>query len=353
MKSIKDIAWSATEQEYRADKAISYSMLSKLQREGPESLREVTKVDTEALRFGSLVDCLITEPETLNERFRICDFSKPSQMLCDLSKYLYEEFKVSSINKIPNDAIIDALGKFNYAPNRKLETRINDIKVKCDEYFRLLALSSNKIIMTSDDLRQAAKCVTMLKTHPFTWYYFNPSSEEKLQGEYERVYQSKFKAEYQGIQVRCMFDLIIVDHKNKVIYPFDLKTSGHKEYKFVSSVKLWNYYIQASLYYYILRQCIAKDEYFSTFTIADPKFIVINRYRCKPMVWIYNINDTTKVGKQDEWLRQNGYKKWEELLIEADFHITTKQFDYPMDVYLNRGKKEIDFWRDLKEPNKE
>ena len=34
MKSIRDIAWNVSEEEYRADTAISYSTLSRFEREG-------------------------------------------------------------------------------------------------------------------------------------------------------------------------------------------------------------------------------------------------------------------------------------------------------------------------------
>ena len=43
----------------------------------------------------------------------------------------------------------------------------------------------------------------------------------------ERLYQLKFKGKYEGIDLRIMADEIIVDHKNKLIYPIDLKTSFH------------------------------------------------------------------------------------------------------------------------------
>ena len=37
-KSLKDIAWNVTEEEYRADHAYSYSTLAKFDREGFEKL---------------------------------------------------------------------------------------------------------------------------------------------------------------------------------------------------------------------------------------------------------------------------------------------------------------------------
>ena len=38
MKSLKDISWQVTEEEYRADSAYSYSTLAKFEREGFDKL---------------------------------------------------------------------------------------------------------------------------------------------------------------------------------------------------------------------------------------------------------------------------------------------------------------------------
>ena len=38
LKSLKDISWLVTEETYRADKALSYSTISKFKREGFEHL---------------------------------------------------------------------------------------------------------------------------------------------------------------------------------------------------------------------------------------------------------------------------------------------------------------------------
>ena len=61
MKSLKDIAWNVTEEEYRADPALSYSTLSKFNREGFDNLEHLfDKTESPSLLFGSIVDCLLT-----------------------------------------------------------------------------------------------------------------------------------------------------------------------------------------------------------------------------------------------------------------------------------------------------
>ena len=85
-----------------------------------------------------------------------------------------------------------------------------------------------------------------------------------------------------------MLDLVVVDHKNKLIYPCDLKTSGHPEYKFFESFIRWSYYIQAAQYSRILEEVIKQDEYFKDFKIMPYRFIVVNRQTLTPLVWEWN-----------------------------------------------------------------
>ena len=75
-KSLYDISWQVTEEEYRADKALSYSTLAKFKRSGFNGLNNLfDKVETPSLTFGSAVDSIITGgEEEFNERFFVAKF---------------------------------------------------------------------------------------------------------------------------------------------------------------------------------------------------------------------------------------------------------------------------------------
>ena len=64
MKELKDISWNVTEEEYRADPALSYSTLAKYERGGFNSIPTLfDKVESPSLTLGSAVDSLITGGE--------------------------------------------------------------------------------------------------------------------------------------------------------------------------------------------------------------------------------------------------------------------------------------------------
>lgn len=320
MKSIRELAWDVDEPTYRADKAISYSTLSKFEREGWRKLNSLfDKIETPSLTFGSAVDSLITDGEDdFNSRFIVCDFPPLSDTLISITKFLHHNFHENhrKLSTIDDSDINRAALAFNYYTNPKYENyRIKSIKDSCDEYYTLLTLADGKTVLSQNDYADVMTCVDELRTNSVTKPFF---SINPFDTDIEKVFQLKFRAEFQGIPVRCMFDEIIVDHKNKLIYPIDLKTTGHPEEEFENSFVQWRYDIQAKLYTYILQECIKKDDYFKDFKIQDYQFIVINRRTVAPIVWVFDGNFAI-VDLKDE--KGNILRDWRKILDELNYYL--------------------------------
>lgn len=79
--------------------------------------------------------------------------------------------------------------------------------------------------------------------------------------------------------------LIIVDYDKKKVFPIDLKTSYVAEWDFEENFLKWHYYIQARLYWRIIRANMDADEYFKDFSLEDYRFIVVNKKTLTPLVW--------------------------------------------------------------------
>ena len=286
-KSLKDIAWNVTEDEYRVDKAYSYSTIAKFDREGFEKLDTLfDKVESPSLLFGSCVDALLTDgQDAFDERFFVADFPEIQDNVKKIVEALFDLYsdKYEDLNLIPDKYIIPITESYDYQKNWKPETRAKVIKEKGSEYYNLKYLAGTKTIITSALYTDVTDCVSTLKTSEATKWYFQ--DDDPFDDSIERLYQLKFKGEYEDVNLRCMADLIIIDHKNKIIYPCDLKTSYKEEWNFWKSFIDWRYGIQANLYAEIIRQNIAKDKYFKDFKVADYRFIVICNRTRQPLVW--------------------------------------------------------------------
>lgn len=349
MKSIKDLSLDISEPEYRKLGGFSYSLLSKFQREGsPKVLITPSHDESDALRFGSLVDCLMTEPETLRERFLIKTFKAPPSSIISIMLYIYKECpNAKNFSFVPDELKLKALDLFEYGVSWLKTTRLDRLN-KQSLYYTFLQEGDGKIVMTQEDLETANQCVEILKTHPFTSKYMGDGDpfEENI----ERLNQLKFSSSYKGQLIRCMFDRMIVDHNKKTIQPIDLKTTGKDEEKFCHSVLDWNYYIQANMYSQILLDVISKDEYFKDFSILPFKFIVINRVNKTPVAWTYPLYkvETIIVDNQEALLKKNNFKTWRALIDEAIWHLETRNFDYSYETYMNEGERVIDLSKYLR-----
>ena len=295
MKKLSDIAWNVTEEEYRADPALSYSTLSRFDREGFANIDKLfDKQETPSLLLGSIVDTILTDGEDeFNRRFVVAEYPDIPDSIIQIVKALFNEFSVThrTLESIPNEEVIGFASRFNYQNNWKPETRAKVIKEKGNRYYDLLYLTVDKTLVSQDMYNDALRMVDALRTSEATKWYF--ADNNPFEPEIERYYQLKFKATLHDVDYRIMADLIICDHKNKELILCDLKTTGHPEYEFASSFLTWNYSFQARLYARVIAENIKKDLYFKDFKLSNYRFIVVNKTTLTPLVWEFPYTFTT------------------------------------------------------------
>lgn len=288
MKSLKDIALNITEEEYRNDGFMHYSTLATYERGGFNCLETLfEKKESPSLVFGSAVDAIITGGyQEFNDKFMIAEFPVLSDNMLKIVNALFESYSTvySSLEEIPTSILSSYWIKFD-GRKWKAETQAATIIKEGNEYYRLKYISGDKIIISTKLYEEVIATVNALKESNATRWYF---AEDNPFDDIERVYQPKFKATIDGITYSCMMDLVIISHKDKIIYPCDLKTSSHAEWDFYESFIQWSYYIQASEYAAILKANIENDEYFKDFKIMPYRFIVANKKTLTPLVWEWN-----------------------------------------------------------------
>lgn len=318
MKSLRDISWQVSEEEYRADPALSYSTLARYEREGFNNLDKLfDRIETPSLTFGSAVDAIITGgQDEFDNNFIVADYPSTPDSIIKIVKSLFKQCKDNyrSLRLIPDNIIISETESQGYQSNWKPETRAKVIKEKGSEYYNLLFIAGDKTILDTQTYQDVCNAVRALKESKSTQFYF--AENNPFEPDIERFYQLKFKGEFNGVKYRNMADLIIVNHKEKWIKPVDLKTSSHTEWDFYKSFVDWRYDIQARLYWAIIRQNMDKDEYFKDFKLLDYDFIVVNRRILVPLVWTCPFTQsvgTLKFGKNNQIEMRSPFMIGEEL----------------------------------------
>ena len=346
-KSLKDISWDVTEEVYRADPALSYSTLSRYERGGFHEVPKLfDKIESPSLTFGSAVDAIITGGmQEFNSRFLVCDYTITDGGInvCNKVIELYRD-EYENFSDIPQDKVSEAAKSAGFWKDSKWDKKRYSEVLKTgnvEEYYKVLRHADKTVLdrRTYDDVVAA---VNALKSSLATKWYFevdNPFDE------IERFYQLKFKATFDGINYRCMMDECIVDHKIKLIYPIDLKTSSHWEDEFYKSFVDWNYNIQARLYSRILEDNLKRDEYFKDFKILDYRFLVVNRRTLMPLVWEFP--DTKKFGTLT-YGAQNQIRMRDPFEIGKEVHTYLEsEHKVPVGVDMNYANNLIPFLEKL------
>lgn len=338
-KDFTKLAWNVDEPTYRADPALSYSTLARFNREGFENLSTLfDKLESPSLLFGSLVDTLLTDgEEEYNKKYMIAEFPDLSDAKIKIVKELFNSCgKICThLKDVDNKAVISIADSFKFQPNWRAETRAKVIKEECSEYYDLLSVCGDRTIISTKDNLDARECVNALRNNPITRVFFTPSNDKGI----EIFYQLKFKGEFHNVKLRGMLDIVIVNHHNKTIQPVDLKTSSHKEYDFPKSFVKWNYWIQAQLYAELLKQNIAKSDYYKDFKVLPYKFVVVCRESKTPLIWTYN--DTFARGDTVYGnLHKIKCRGWRELATELAYYLSAK----PMYPYNIKADNTIDKW---------
>lgn len=318
MKKLFDISWQVEEDEYRKDPALSYSTLARYERTGFNGLSSLfDHLETPSLSFGSAVDSIITGgEEEFKERFVVATGKMPEESVMKVVKFLYNTYNkvYDNLLLIPISDVIAATEILKYRLNWKDTTRVKNIREQGEEYYKLLILSKDKSIIDIDTYNDVRASVRALKESEATKDFFalnTPFNQDSY-----REYQLKFKHSHNGVNYRCMADLLYVNHVNKTVYPIDLKTSGHPEWDFPESFITWSYSIQARLYWRIIRANMDKDPFWKEYNLADYRFIVVNRYTLTPLVWEFEdttITGTLQYGKNKQIILRDPYEIGAEL----------------------------------------
>ena len=292
-KELKDIAWNITEEQYRADPALSYSTLARYEREGFNNLDHLfDHISSPSLTLGSCVDTLITgSQEEFDKLFYVADIPSIGDKEKAIADNLFNKYgsQYSSMVDIPQEDILTTANELAFQKNWRDDTRVKVLRDRCSIYYAVKANAGDRTVVDLDTYYKVMAMVKALKESHSTHGYFADNDE---MSPVRRYYQLKFKARLDGVDYRCMADELLVIYDEKKIIPIDLKTSSSKEWDFQHSFCKWDYMIQARLYWLIIKTNLMNDDYFKDFTLEDYRFIVVNRDSLKPLVWEFPLTKT-------------------------------------------------------------
>lgn len=197
-------------------------------------------------------------------------------------------------------------------------------------------------LLSKDEYESALKAVELIVASPYAYSYFFKNKTHQ-----ELMHQVPIYFEYNGAEFKALLDGIRVDHKEGIIEPFDLKTTGKSVYDFKESFLKYGYYTQAALYDKAIR-CPESPVYQLinelNYQVADFKFIVtetkVSSYN--PAIIYTTTYRDREVGINGGMVGDKYYKGINQLLEDYLWHVKNDEWVYPREVYENQGEVLLD-----------
>jgi hypothetical protein len=326
---------------------LSFSKLALLDRSPKDFYKKYIEgeeviANTHAVNIGSLIDCLLTEPDNLYNIFKVVNYSEPTGLMQDYTNAFIVHYKNLLSNK--PDTLSDSEKQLvahekAYANNIfkiSIEKVIERFNKEARDYASSVVTAGDKVIVTTEDFLKASACANALLNNKFTKEFLS----NYIVGNKEKLYQLNDTFEIldggSPITFKVKLDLVIVDHDNKTIQPLDIKTTGSSPYAFTKSMYSYRYDIQGALYSHYINHIFKARKGLEDYKVLDFKFIVVNVYYPKnPLIWklSYNDNRAAFAGKLAGYTRAGIW----ELINDLHWHLENDLWDYSRELYETNG----------------
>lgn len=301
LKAYKNgVYFDMPEKEYRGIKRENYSSVKTYLKSPRDYFKTIIQKQKEedissSLIVGSLVDIELTGggEKEIDENFILASANKPTGQFGDLvdniTKLIKEnyDFDNNIIAKPLKEIVEIAFNKtaYDYSGKRKslrkgkTELNIQDCFQELKDnggfdYIEEYTKSITKTLYSSIDKENAERCCTSLRTSPTSNLYFGYNKEFESNKDFSVYNQLVILYEYKGVLFKSKLDKLILDHKNKIATPIDLKTTGDSA-RFLFSYSEYKYFIQAALYTYSLEWALRNTKEFERY--KDYKIMPFNK----------------------------------------------------------------------------
>ncbi len=298
--------------------------------------------DSGAATMGRIVETLLMEPDEFDKRFYMSScVSTPTSLMLEFVEALYrhtrdctdESGKVTRpMNELMEDAYKDSGFKI------KFEAVVNKfVGSEAEIYYNEIrkVRSQNLTVVNTTEVSVAEKIVEQLRINSTTAPIVNLTNSSR----YQVIDQMQVEGfEVDGHLFKSMLDKVVIDHKEKVIRPYDLKCTWSVENFYEEYYLYRRAYIQAYLYYHAMLH-MANDpnsEYYE-YHVEYLQFIVCdstNYYR--PLIYTLDMDDMMDAYKGFVH-KGRTYPGIGDLIAALKWCVDTNTWDISHKNYLSNG----------------
>lgn len=310
------------EEFYSKGFSFSYSSLNKLlfspslfYRDYILKEREI-KTDKHLVE-GSLLHCLLFEPDNLNKKFKIVPGKTPTDSVRKVMKDMTLYTDEVDLDKVDDSVILDSLSHMNLYQSLKTdEQRIE--KIRTEDHKPYWSFLNNPLVDVVDQetLERMQEKVEILKANPDVMDVLEIVETDFELDPIQTFCEKKLETDLVNYEfgLKGIVDYYKIDSNAKTITICDLKTTGKTISEFGETVDFYNYWMQAAIYCQLVIKNI--DEEFKDYQILF-KFVVIDKY---DQVYVFDVLE----GTLSDWAF-----RLKEVLDQADYHYSKRNYNLP------------------------
>lgn len=291
----------------------------------PADFLEQESRSSNSLTTGSAVDILLLTPDKFQEEFAVFDAVEPSENVKPIITELYKRYEDLPMMDFPNQVIQIAREQGYRAKHSDEVILKNAWGPMQQDYFNMLQASKDKVVIDSNKFKQCEAIVNLIKEDKNYQYYISNNKDV--------LYQHDIYWTYKDVPLKALLDIVVFDHKNKKIYPYDLKTTSESTLKFGKTNSFWKYRydIQASYYTEGLKAL------YPGYTIMPFRFIVTSTVKLRRPRFFEVTQDILDIGRNGGIREGKYYEGWEALLNKYIWHSKNNIWDITQEEYEHKG----------------
>lgn len=316
---------------------------------------QIEDKETYSTTFGNIVHCLLLNPEDFDSKFAKLGVGvTPKPQMKEFADNLWELTKqcmtdtgevTKNMKSLMEEAFVatiyDKNGERIAFKNKTLEYVMERFEKEAESYYRAKRENFGKEVVDARTYDLADRTVTELKANPVTKGIINISTDKR----YEVYKEIAIVFEYLGQKCKAMIDLLIVDHVEKRIGIYDLKSSGWDIGNFEYNIIKNKYYLQWSMYYQAVLSWF-KEIGFQGYSITPMKFIVVSSDMSEnPLIYTTSDKDIVDGIKG---FKRNGkvHKGLDQIISEITWHTSYSIWNMSYTDYQNKGIRKVSLFEE-------
>ena len=282
---------------------------------------------------GRVLHCLLLEPENFEKDFILMPDKFPTdsnRILIDniFKNYLSIENNTLLLEEFQKEILTDLLNSNLYQTLKTDQQRLDKILTDQNKnYFEFLKTKQNKALVDPIIYANCIETVAMLKSNQDVRALLYLDKE--ILDDHITVFNElplKHDVNNLPFGYKGILDNIVIDTDSKTIFINDLKTTGKGLLDFPDTVKYYKYWIQASLYYYLVYDKYVKDKPDAKDWNIVITFIVVDKYN---QIYPFQVSQESL----EIWL-----KDFDKIIDIVKYHYENKDFTLPYELAIGNVK---------------